>query len=308
MARPEAGERLRRLLALISWLADRGGATLTEIADRFEMPPNEIRRELEMAACCGLPPYSPDALIELLVENDEVSARIPDYFARPLRLTAADGLALLATGQAMLALPGGKQGPLAAALAKLEEVLGGASDVAIDLEQPPFLAEVQRATERRERLEIRYYAAWRDDVTERCIDPLAVFSSDGRWYVIAFDHERGEERKFRIDRIQALTHTGDTFEPRPVTPDFDADFTPGPSAEVVTLLLPSEARWVVETYPTRSVSDDADGRIRVELDVLGRPWLERLLLRVGAGAEVVEPPELRDVGREAAARLLERYS
>jgi predicted DNA-binding transcriptional regulator YafY len=45
----------------------------------------------------------------------------------------------------------------------------------------------------------------------------------------------------------------------------------------------------------------------VRLPVTGRRWLERLLLRLGGDGEVVEPVEWRDVGREAAARLLARY-
>jgi proteasome accessory factor C len=306
--RPDAGERLRRLLALIPWLAERGGASLDEIARRFELPPEEMRRELELVACCGLPPYSPDMLIELIVDEDSVSARIPHYFSKPLRLTAPDGLALLAAGRALLAVPGAEHGALASALDKLEQVVGEGGRLSIDLEAPPHLAEVRRAAEEHVRLEVDYYSAWRDEMSTRQIDPLVVFSADGRWYVVAHDHLTGEERRFRVDRIRRLDVTAETFEPREVDPRIDDPFTPGASAEVVTLLLPPEARWVTESYPVRDVSEEPDGRLRVVLTVLGLPWLERLLLRVGARAEVVDPPHLADVGREAAARLLAAYA
>ena len=37
-------------------------------------------------------------------------------------------------------------------------------------------------------------------------------------------------------------------------------------------------------------------------------FLERVMLRAGAGAEVLDPEDLRDLGPAAASRLLERYS
>jgi len=36
-------------------------------------------------------------------------------------------------------------------------------------------------------------------------------------------------------------------------------------------------------------------------------WLERLLLRLGAAATVVEPAEWRDIGARAARRVLDAY-
>jgi proteasome accessory factor C len=64
---------------------------------------------------------------------------------------------------------------------------------------------------------------------------------------------------------------------------------------------------VVETYPTESVEVEPDGRLRVVLVASERPWLERLLLRLGPAAEVVEPDEARAAGPSAAKRLLARY-
>ncbi|HZN14398.1 MAG TPA: hypothetical protein VFB78_09045, partial [Acidimicrobiales bacterium] len=89
------GTRLRRLLAIIPWIAERKTATFEEIAARFDLTVEEVENELLLAACCGLPPYSPDQLIDLLVDEDSVTADVPDYFRRPPRLSAADGFALL---------------------------------------------------------------------------------------------------------------------------------------------------------------------------------------------------------------------
>ncbi len=56
------------------------------------------------------------------------------------------------------------------------------------------------------------------------------------------------------------------------------------------------------------VAEVGDGRLRVTLPVTARPWLERLLLRLGPDARVVDAPaDLADSGRSVAVRLLERY-
>jgi len=73
------------------------------------------------------------------------------------------------------------------------------------------------------------------------------------------------------------------------------------------VLLPPSAAWVTETYPVEEVTDEPDGRLRVRLPIFHERWLERLLLRAGPEAAVVSPAEWTDLGRRAAARLLERY-
>ena len=48
---------------------------------------------------CGLPPYTADRLIDVWVIDDgAVEIRLAEYFERPLRLTPAEGVALLAAG------------------------------------------------------------------------------------------------------------------------------------------------------------------------------------------------------------------
>jgi proteasome accessory factor C len=66
---------------------------------------------------------------------------------------------------------------------------------------------------------------------------------------------------------------------------------------------------VVETYPVDEVTELADGWLRLRLGVTATPWLERLLVRLGADAHVVEAddPRLLDAGRQAAQRILARY-
>ncbi len=95
------------------------------IARRFGISVSQLDDDLALVLMIGVPPYSPGDYLEV-EEDDEggVTIRLADYFRRPLQLTPAEGLALLAAGRALLAVPGSDPlGPLATALDKLEHAL-----------------------------------------------------------------------------------------------------------------------------------------------------------------------------------------
>lgn len=305
MAPVPASVRVARLLVMVPWLARRGRTTLDELAAAFHVTVEQARDDLGFASLLGVPPYSPECYaVDVVLEGDEVEVFARPYLRRPPKLTPAEGLALLAAGRTLLEVPGAEStGPLARALTKLERVLGDLDAVAVDLQHPPLLAEVRAAAEEGRRLHITYWTAWRDEVSERDIDPRAVYQKAGRWYVDAHCHRAGDLRRFRVDRIQELADTGERFEPGGDAPD--AVFTPGPGEQRVVLDLPANARWVIEAYPNEH--EELDGRLRVVLHVVGEAWLERLLLRVGPDAVVLEPAHLHDLGARAALRLLANY-
>src|SRR4051794_7852095 len=132
VGRKGADEKLQRILALVPWVAARDGPTLHEVCERFGCTGADLLSDLDRLFMCGLYPYTPDVLIEVDVADGRVWIRYADYFSRPLRLTPAEGLALLAAGKAVQAFPGADpSGPLARSLEKLGAALGGASDGAI---------------------------------------------------------------------------------------------------------------------------------------------------------------------------------
>jgi proteasome accessory factor C len=303
------GVRLRRLLAIIPWVAERGTVTFAEIADRFGLHVDEVENELLLAACCGLPPYSPDQLIDFMIDEDTVTANVPDYFRRPPRLSAADGFALLAAGRALLAVPGSDpEGPLGRALNKLGDALGVGDELAVELDAASELPALRAASDAHETVEIDYYSASRDEQTTRDIDPLLVFADAGHWYVAAYCHRADAVLTFRVDRVSAVRPTGQTFKPRAFPRPEPGVYRPGPDTPVVTLELPARARWVTETYTVGNVQEMSNGRFRCDIAVSGDAFLARLLLRAGPTAKVVAPKELRAASKDAAAKVLARYA
>jgi proteasome accessory factor C len=311
--RKGADEKLQRMLALVPWVAARDGPTLEEVCERFGCTEAELVSDLDRLFMCGLYPYTPDVLIEVDVADGRVWIRYADYFSRPLRLTPAEGLALLAAGKAAQSFPGADQsGPLARGLAKLSRTLGIAGDDALDVALatvPQHVMDTLRtAAEERRQVDLEYYSFGRDEVTRRVVDPYAVFSAGGQWYLSAYCHAVDDDRLFRVDRVRDATlldspvqHTegsvaGAVYNARDDDPR-------------VTIELKPAARWVTEQYPVEDTRELRGGRLRVTLAVSERAWLERLLLRLGPEGRVTKTSDgaLADAGRHAACRLLERY-
>ena len=118
MAVTSATDRLRRLLALVPWVAAHAdGATVDEICTRFDFTPARLLDDLDTVMMVGVHPFTPDTLIDVWVTDDRVTIRYADSFTRPLRLTPGEAVALVAAARGLLATPGSEpDGPLARAL------------------------------------------------------------------------------------------------------------------------------------------------------------------------------------------------
>ncbi|MFI5053689.1 MAG: helix-turn-helix transcriptional regulator, partial [Acidimicrobiia bacterium] len=293
------------------WILAHPGVTLAELAERFEVSERELERDLELLPMCGLPPYTADRLIDVSVIDGAVEIRLAEYFERPLRLSPAEGFALLAAGRALLAVPGSDDaGPLATALDKLEGVLGARGGLAIEFGASDHLERLQGAASRSERVEIDYYSFARDEMTTRVIDPWRVFHAFGAWYAAAWCHQAQAERLFRVDRVRAVRETGDHFDAGSRAHDDTRDlvYSPRPEDPRVTLWLAPGAEWVVESHPHESATTQSDGSFRIVLAVSELAWLERLLLALGPDARVEDPPALMTLAADAARRLRRRYA
>jgi proteasome accessory factor C len=312
--------RLRRLLAILAWLAQVGEAPIDDVAQQFDLSPEDLVTELEMAACCGVPPYTPDQLMEIVVTDTTVSTRVGTALARPRRLSPSEGFALAASARALLAVHGSDEdGALSRALSKLDRALGGEVDV--ELDAPPLLPLVKDALESSRRLAISYYSASTDRVTEREILPRRMFASEGHWYVDAWCESAGGLRRFRVDRIASAEISqsdaasagggekehGSDAESTGKDADAFEPFVPGPDARRVRLSVGRSSAWLIDSIPSASPATTVGEREEIEVFVAGDAWLERLLLRLGPDARVIEPPDDAERGADAAKRILKRY-
>jgi proteasome accessory factor C len=309
--RAPAQERLARLLAIVPWVASHDGPRVEDVCRRFGVDERELLADLDLLFVCGVYPFTPDTLIEVDVADGRVWIRFADYFRAPLRLTPPEGLALLAGASAMLATPGADpDGALARAVGKLSTVVGvGTDEATFDLElgpvDRPVLDAARRAAEGGRRLAIDYYSFGRDGYSSRVIHPWHVFNVGGQWYVRGWCERAVAERLFRVDRITTATEEDGPARPAPPEARSSQVFAGSSDLPLVVLDLLPGAHWIAEQYPNEGVERLDGDVLRVRLRSASEAWLERLLLRAGRSATVVEG----DAGlrRRVADRVLRRY-
>lgn len=305
-----AAQRVAGLLAVLPWLMRNKSATIAELSSLFDIDEDDLVDDLMLAAMCGVPPYTPDMLTDVVIDGDAVFVSGAPRFSESLALKATEAFALSVLADAASEFPSLAADPVfVSARAKLRKILGEdlADSVDVEIERPEFFDDVWQATVDGNKLRLTYWSPASGETTERTVSPRAVFADRGHWYVVVDDDLRGAVRHLRIDRIRSLEATGETFEPAETqveVPDWFSDAEDLPTA---VLRLSPEAHWVAESYPWLSVTEIDDSITEVTLRYSSEHWLSRLLLRAGAGVEVVSPEAVRDLRERAAASVIARY-
>lgn len=311
-----ATDRLRRVLALVPYIANRPGVAISEIAREFEVPPAQISKDLDLLMVCGLPGYFPDDLIDVALDEDDgsVSIGFDAGMRRPVRLTSEEAIALTVALRALGDMPGLVDADAVhSALAKLEQAgAGSAQALRVAAGEPaPALGVVREAVDTGRRLWMRYYTASRDTVTERTVDPIRLVVTDGHAYLEAHCDLAGAVRHFRVDRIDAAQVLD---EPAQAALWVDSDvpetmFHPDRQVPPVTLLLAPQGRWVAEYYPMAEVAEveDSPGWLRVRMHAASDDWLVRLVLSLGGDARIEDRPDLAAAVADRSDAALAAY-
>ena len=307
MSSPRTAERLTRLLAMLPWVIANPGASVTDVCQRFGYERKQLVEDLNIVFVCGLPGYGPGDLMEAYIDEDEVIVDLAEYFAVPVRLTAAEALMLLAAG---LALRGSAVAPqaLGSAVDKLQAVLPDvAGAVAVDLaEEPDFVNLLRDAAMAGEVVEITHASVASGKVTTREIEPWVVFSTLGNWYVSAHCRLAAAERVFRVDRVIGAAPTGKTFDPPVEAPPPQVHYSPGVDDVRSRIRLDATAGWVADYYPVEILHRDAEGTL-IEFWAADPAVAARLLVRLGASAQLIDGDEVAIATADLRARLLRRY-
>ncbi|WP_433172296.1 helix-turn-helix transcriptional regulator [Actinoallomurus sp. CA-150999] len=321
--------RASRLVSLLLLLQSRGRMTAQELADELEVSLRTIYRDVESLSAAGVPVYAD--------RGPAGGYRLLDgYRTRLTGLTTEEAESLFLTGLPGPAAELGLGTVLAAAELKLMAALppqlaerAARIRERFHLDAPgwfhgaeptPYLNTVADAVWKQRRLHMRY-RRWKTptDIT-RTVEPLGLVLKAGSWYLIG--RSDGGERTYRVDRILGLQMLEEEFE-RPE--DFDLTefwrsylerfrsgmftgeavvrFSPDGMRAIRHLLTPE----VIRAAQRNAGPPDEDGWVRTVIPIESVRHAHTDLLKFGADAEVLEPPELRDRIIGSARAILARY-
>jgi predicted DNA-binding transcriptional regulator YafY len=308
------GVKSDRLLSILLLLQSRGRIRAGELAERLEVSPRTIYRDVDALSAAGVPVYAERGRhggIALLPGfRTDVTGLTPDE-SRALFVLAAQG-----THDAL-----GLRDALGSALRKVMAALPAAHRPAAELTSRRILVDPDRwlrgpvptadigvlhaAVFADRRLRLRYRHGGESRARQYTVDPYGLVAKAGVWYLVA--DSRGRPRLFRADRVVSAAITDTPVRRR-------AGVELAGVWEALRRQVEERPRQVrVRARVRRARLDlflricgpslvepppDASGEwIEVTLgyEVLG--WV-RQLLQFGADVEVTEPDEAR---RELAA-------
>ncbi len=300
-------DRLLRVLSILSWTTQHPGTSLEELCERFTVSRAQLLKDLEsLIPFCGLPPYTPDRLIDVTIEQDRVHIRFAEYFDDPIAFTPEEGLNLLLAAETLLSVDPNNL-PLESALHKLRAHLS--VTVAADFPHlTDIAARIAAAMEQDQSLEISYYSFHRNASTQRVVDPIQRFWADGNWYIAAFCHQANAERFFRLDRIQAAELTGQQrtvreAEPPALWADLEEETT-----RVVVECEESIGAQLEAAFGAIPEPSTNNSTYRWQIFVGSSDAMARISFRFSGQIHIVEPHDVRDEVEILRGRILAAYA
>ena len=310
-----------RLLALLSLLQVRREWTGQELADRLEVGPRTIRRDVDKLRSLGYPIEAAPGVAGGYRLG--AGGELP-----PLLLDDAEAVAVavgLRTG-ASGSISGIEETSIRA-LTKLEQVLpsrlrrrvsalaGATSVFAVDGPRidPDMLATIAGAC--RDSTRVRFSYVTRDDrSSRRHAEPASLVHSGYRWYLVAFDLERDDWRTFRIDRIRGRVELAGRGRRRTVPGGDPARFVnerlrassaPDPDASPGRIRVHADAAQIGKRIPDRFATVEPEGQGGCIVTTRG-PWSRHFLVwmaMLDEEMEILDPPELVELAGTLGRRL-----
>ena len=178
--------------------------------------------------------------------------------------------------------------------------------------QSTTLEALRRAMRSSHRVEMTYASASSDLPSVRKLDPYALAFRWGWWYVLGYCHTRREIRTFRIDRIQGLNLSDETFQP-PVdfnAREFMAQAFQGQAMVQARLRFSAKAARIAQLNRTtcETFEEQADGSVVVTIATPDLAWAASTVLAYGPDVEVLDPPELRRLLGNWAQAIVSLYN
>jgi proteasome accessory factor B len=317
--------RIHRLLNLIGLLQAGRGYHVDGLAQECGVSRRTIFRDLDLLRSSGVP---------LVYEEEPQQYRIAgNNYLPATNFTAEEALALIVLCHEM----GDSAGlpflhPALSAAVKLESALPGRLRDQLrevvnvmhihtlpknPLEgKRPLYDQLIEAIASRRSVRMRYRSLNEEGEILTKLHPYAVFFSGRSWYAVGRSSLHRGKRTFNLSRIVELTLLDDRYEiPRGFSIErflrnaWHLIPEPGPDRDVVIRFNKMVAQNVAEVnwHKTQRLQFNEDGTLDFSVRVSGLNEISWWILGYGDQAEVLEPPELRRMIADRAARMTAMY-
>jgi len=328
MNEAEQFQRRWRLYQRLSKLPE--GESLVELADRFEVDPKTIQRDIAMLRAVGL------EVVEAVekfgrkrwrVQPD--TTRVPNflwdeavaiYLGRKFLEPLAGTIFWEASQRAFAKLKATFKPEALSVIESLGPLIHqtsiGSSDYST---RANVIDALMTAIEDRKVTTIEYHSLKADAPRPVSVQPLGMVYHEGSLFLVAIAEEHRQVRHYKIDRLSNVDITENHFTP-PEGFDLKQHLSgtlgvygvdqDQPLRTVRIRFAVAAARYIQEHtwHESQTLEPQPDGTVICVLQLKSLVEVQSWILSFGPRAEAIEPPELREAVKDDLRRLREVYA
>ena len=299
--------KIDRLIGILSVLLQKEKMTAPELAEKFEVSRRTINRDIEDLCKAGIP-------IQTSQGTGGGISIMEGYRLDRTILTSKDMQMILAGLRSLDSVSGSSY--YCQLMEKIRtgssEFISGRDSILIDLSSwygdslTPKIETIQDAIESRRLVRFQYYAP--SGESERKVEPYFLVFRWSSWYLWGWCKDRKDFRMFKLNRMDRIQKTDESFECRNIAmPDLSNEkiFPGGIKAKV---LFEPDQKWrLVEEFGPKCFTEYDDGRLLFTGNYTDLGNLITWLMTFGDKAEVIEPREAREAISQMVKRMMKIY-
>lgn len=303
-----APEKLHALLEIVRLTVTRQGVSIAELSESLGLSNKKIREAVSLLSVIGVPPYRPDQLLDIFVDEDDmVYCDLDQGLAIEPRLSLEECEALALAlrwvsphSRQMLddlvsALPKNIEHSVRGVLAGFGQDLADGEIASVEL--------IQDAIERKDAVQLFYYSASRQTEDQYSLVPWKILHFETGRYLWAGVRSDEAGRLFRLDRIRGVERASLRDEEYITAKEPPKSAQPTATSEVqLETLVVAPA---LEDY-LRRLGGSKDGSQWV-LSYASEAWLFSRLRELTGKVRVIGPSGLADSYKQWIMDTLSSY-
>jgi len=173
------------------------------------------------------------------------------------------------------------------------------------------------AIKNRLQIEFTYQKFWKEELSQRLVEPYALKEFKNRWYIMAKDSKDNNIKSFALDRLTNLEITNQTYQyPDNYSIEQSYRYCFGiisPNDEepqdIILSFDPFQGKYIktLPLHDTQQVLVDNDEEMKIKLKLCLTHDLVMELLSFGDNMKVIEPKSLADQIKQAHEKAYRQY-
>ena len=293
-----------RLFKIVYHLLDKGRATASELAEKFEVSVRTIYRDIDALSGAGIPIYAEAG------RNGGIYL-MNDFVMDKAVLTEEEKREILTALHSINSTSNIDNSQILQKLSAIFNV-GSESWLEVDFSRwgnngtDNAKFELLKSAVIQQRCVKITYANSYGTISERIIQPLKVLYKSMSWYLKAYCTEKQDYRIFKLTRIITLEMLSDTFDKKSFP---ELDEMSGQVYSTIVLRFAKEISYrVYDEFDNTQISTEENGDLIVSVEMPEDEWLIGYLLSFGTQVDIVEPAHLKDIVAKQAKSIFQSFN